>query len=403
VGALVRSEAQIDRQVHIVRGAFVHTLYAEQLRSCPAGFRYDLAASTSELHGLKADLRPQSRSRLPVARWAKDVLRDVRGRCAVPNVRILRSDLPLTHSWQYPLITRNRWVVDFEDVGAFVSYQPVSNRSYASRAIKALLSSPFCRALLPWTEKARDSLVSALGPSLGLKARVVYPAVTPRDGVEEALAVSARRLLFVGSAFVSKGGVATMRAFARVRKELPHAELQMVTFLPAAYRAEAERVGGLTIHTRAPPEELDRLFREAYALVAPFSTDTLGYVVLEGFAYGVPAITSDSFALPELVGHGERGAVVPMSQSMYAADGRRLYAPVPGPHDRVDGHPLIEALAEPPAADIEALTREMMAALTDRHWRGPRARAAFESTTSGPFSHLQRRHDLAEIYEAALA
>ncbi len=393
----------MDRQVHIVRGEFVHTLYAEQLRSCPAGFRYDLPASTSELHALKSDLRPQTQSRLAVARRAKDVLRAVRGRYAVPNVRILRSQSPLAHSWQYPLITRNRWVVDFEDVGAFASYQPVSTRSCTSRALRALLSSPFCRALLPWTEKARDSLISALGPDLGRKARVVYPAVTPKDGVHESRALGFRRLLFVGSAFVSKGGVATMRAFARVRKELPDAELRMVTFLPAAYRAEAERVGGLTIHTRASPEELDRLFREAYALVAPFSTDTFGYVVLEGFAYGVPAITSDSFALPELVGRGERGGIVPMSHSMYAPDGRRLYSPVPGPHDRVDGHPLLEALAEPPEADIDALTREMISALTDGNWRGPRARAAFESTKSGPFSHLQRSRDLAEIYEAALA
>src|SRR5580658_10052596 len=341
----------MDRQVHIVRGAFVHTLYWEQLRSCPEGFSYDLSAPAAPLPGLKADL--QSHAQLERHRAGlKNTIRKLRRSMALPNVRLVRSRKHLVHSWQYPLMTTAPWVIDFEDAGAFVGYQPVSSRWYAPGVLRALFASPYCRALLPWSQKARDSLVSELGPSLEEKTHVVYPAVSPKLA-EQPVAPLDRRLLFVGSAFVSKGGVAAMRAFARVRNELPDARLDMVTFLPPHFRAEAAGIPGLSIHTRAPPEELDRLFRHAYALVAPFGTDTFGYVLLEAFAYGVPAIVSDNFALPELVGRGERGVVVPMSQSLYDAGGRRgSYVP-PGPHDRIDGHPLIEAMCSPPTRDID--------------------------------------------------
>jgi glycosyltransferase involved in cell wall biosynthesis len=396
------SDAHHERRVHIVRGEFIHTLYWEQLRSCPEGFRYDLAAPTSELHALKADLRGGTQSQSAAIHRAKSLLKEARRRSALPNMRFSRSAAPLIHSWQYPLVTRNRWVVDFEDVGAFVAYQPIGHREHSRIVLRALLSSSTCRALLPWTNKARDSLVSELGSGLEAKTHVVYPAVTPRLGIDSSGAPRTRRFLFVGSAFVTKGGITAMRAFARIRQEVPDAELDMVTFLPARYRAEAASVPGLTIHTRASPEELDHLFRDAYALIAPFSCDTFGYVVLEAFAYGVPAITSNSFALPELIGDGQRGAVVSVSYSLYDEGGRRRYVPVPGPHDRVDGHPLIELLADPPASDVESLAREMASALLDKDWRAPRARAALESTRTGPFSHVERRRRLADVYENAL-
>jgi glycosyltransferase involved in cell wall biosynthesis len=393
----------MNHRVHIVRGGFIHSLFWEQLRSCPEGFYYDLVAPTAALPNLKSDLRapPQSRHRR-LFRDAKAFVTRVRRWSTLPNVRFVRSTKHLVHSWQYPLITNAPWVIDFEDVGALVAYRPVSSRWYAPGLVKRLLSSRSCRALLPWTGKARESLVTELGPSLEPKTHVVYPAITPRADVTSLTPSASRRLLFIGSTFVTKGGVAAMRAFARVQRDVPDARLDMVTFLPEAYRAEAESVPGLAFHARAAPTVLDRLYREARALVAPFGVDTFGFVLLEAFAYGVPAVVSDNFALPELVGRGERGVVVPMSHSMFDKGGRRLYDSIPGAPDRAGGHPLLEAMANPPEIDIEQLASAMRMALTDDAWHASAARAALHSTSTGPFSHSERRRRLGEIYREAI-
>jgi hypothetical protein len=103
------------------------------------------------------------------------------------------------------------------------------------------------------------------------------------------------------------------------------------------------------------------------------------------------------------VGKNARGSVVPMRDSMYDADGRRRYRPTAGPHDRIDGHPLLEAMAAPSQQDVEALANAMVEALVSDDWLLPRAQAAFKATETGPFSHTERRRVLGEIYRQALS
>lgn len=388
-----------DPRIHVLHGSFVHTFYMEQFSHCPDGFRLETPWRDGAQFELKTDLREKSRTRPTLRGSLRGAARSVRDRLVLPNTRIVRTNAALVHSCQYLVLGPVPWVVDFEDIGAFVGYRPMHKVPPLSRAVlRALLAQSRCRALLPWTEAARRGLVHELGNDMAAKTSVVLPAIAPRiDGAS----TRPENLLFVGSAFVSKGGVLLLRAFERVRKTCPGARLDVVSFVPDVYRREAERIGGIEVHTRASPATLQRLFLTARALVAPFATDTLGFVVLEGFAQAVPAIVSRHFALPELVDEGITGLVVPTSSSMFDETGLRRFFPIPGPHDRIDGHPLIEELREPPECDVEALARAMAFLLEDRDRAAQMSDAALRTTIEGRFSPSYRKRRLATIYSQA--
>jgi hypothetical protein len=69
----------------------------------------------------------------------------------------------------------------------------------------------------------------------------------------------------------------------------------------------------------------------------------------------------------------------------------------------VDGHPLLDELREPPAADVEALAAAMARVLGSAEAAAHMGTAAFDATRAGRFSHARRRSELGAIYSVAAA
>lgn len=392
------------RHVHIVVGDFVHTFYREQLCVAPAGYSYDLEFGARDLHPLKSDLLPHVGER-PLSRLLRQAIQALRANGRIPNVRLPLTECSLIHSFQYPLITRTNWVVDFEDIGAMVGYYPLSTGPALSRSmLMAILRQPQCRWLLPWTRMAEKSLSAELGDSLLAKTRVVSPAIRPkRERARQPLG-KATSFLFVGSRFLLKGGCAALRAFQRLRSRYPDVRLTMVTQASEEHTREALRIGNVEILTAVSPAELDRLYRTSTVLLAPFTTDTLGFVVLEAKSYGLPAIVSHNFALPELVGDGASGLVVPWQVSAFDSDGRRRCGTInEDARGQIIGDDLLtENLLRPPATDVEGLAMAMQRVVEEPQIAGTLGECAYQDTVDGTFSHPRRAQILKELYDQAL-
>ena len=107
-----------------------------------------------------------------------------------------------------------------------------------------------------------------------------------------------------------KGGAFLLKAFAEVRRQLPHAELVIVG--PSVNLAQ-EGVTCMGFLSHAKPEHVAqrrRLFHSATALVLPSVYEPFGISLLEGMAYGLPCIAADRCAMPEIVQHRKTGLVV---------------------------------------------------------------------------------------------
>ena len=120
---------------------------------------------------------------------------------------------------------------------------------------------------------------------------------------------STPRYLLVGKDFERKGGKYLLEAFKTVRKSIPDAELIVVGPSLALEQPGVMCAGFLSKSTPADRTRLEQLFGSATAVVLPSIYEPFGISLLEGMAYGLPCVTVDRCAMPEIVRHGETGLV----------------------------------------------------------------------------------------------
>jgi len=118
-------------------------------------------------------------------------------------------------------------------------------------------------------------------------------------------------ILFVGRDFVRKGGETLLEAFRQVRRELPAARLIIVG--PQDLPVE-EGVTMLGLLRRGVPDEWRRLvaaYQEADVFCLPTRYEPFGIVVVEAMFFGLPCVTSDTWAMTEMVVEGQTGFTLP--------------------------------------------------------------------------------------------
>jgi glycosyltransferase involved in cell wall biosynthesis len=170
-------------------------------------------------------------------------------------------------------------------------------------------------AVTPWTHWAADD-VRAECPDANL--HIIHPGIDLdlfRPG-EKGRRVRSR-LLFVGGRFHEKGGGLLLDSLADVLGQT--VDLDVVT------NADVPARPGVTVHRLdAGSPALVRLFQDADLLCLPTKADAAPFVVIEALACGTPVVGTAVGGIPEMVGHGDAGAVVPVG------DGRALRQAIDG-------------------------------------------------------------------------
>jgi starch synthase len=114
-----------------------------------------------------------------------------------------------------------------------------------------------------------------------------------------------KTILYIGKGdFEKKGGTLLMRAFEKVRRELPEAQLHIVgqDRLPAAE--------GVVNHGFVGERQrLVELMRMAHVFALPSLVDRFGIALVEAMAASTPCVTSDYGAMPEVV--DDAGIIAP--------------------------------------------------------------------------------------------
>ncbi|HWY90558.1 MAG TPA: glycosyltransferase family 4 protein [Solirubrobacteraceae bacterium] len=394
--------------VHFHVGRSSHALFREQLRAAPEGFTYrsphpqldgDGAAATRGIaahgrtmdwlreHGERAAIR--SLSYAGFVRRAR--IQPLPGSVLVHSAQFLVRDCPLPY------------VVDFECLEAFALYQRVAlRRPWARDRLRRALANPNLRFLLPWSEAARRGLQSALGPSTAVgpaeRTVTVLPAIHPIAERPRARERGPLRVLFVGTAFLAKGGVEAMRAVERVRAT-HDVSLDMVSDVPDRWREEVWRSPGVTLHRWPAGGDVVRgLFERSDVLLFPSHMDTLGFVMLEAMAHGMPVLAARHFATPEIVEHEVSGLLCTGENLLYGEDGLcRFERTLPPPRC------FRRALAAPSDAYLDRLVGALARLAEDRGLHERLAAGALERVRAGPLSVARRREALGRVYRQALA
>ena len=120
----------------------------------------------------------------------------------------------------------------------------------------------------------------------------------------------ARRIaIFVGNKYELKGVPTLLQAWDVVRERLPDALLCIVGVDQKGRKASWPSVQWLGyIDDR---RQLEQLYAEASLFVLPTQFEAFGHAVVEAMGSGLPCITSNVGALPEIVDDGTTGLLVP--------------------------------------------------------------------------------------------
>jgi len=157
----------------------------------------------------------------------------------------------------------------------------------------------------------------------GVDTRHFNPAVLPfeeyRDGK--------RNLLFVGRLEKRKGLAYLLRAYARVKKEMPGTRL-IVVGMGTRLRKRYERFvaqhglqGDVVFKGFVSYDDLARYFRTADVYCSPATGhESLGVVLLEGLASGTPVVASDIPGYSTVISNGQDGLLFPPRDSGRLAD-----------------------------------------------------------------------------------
>lgn len=389
-------------------GRFGHPFFREQLEAAPPGFAYRTAESNP---GERAEPAPRrivlQGARVRRARGALEWFA-IRGLSRSGYVRRTRLEpvagCELIHSAQHLLRgSALPYVVDFECLEVFCLYQRVAlSRPWARRRLLDALTDESCRFLLPWSRAAQRGLEAGLGAQAASrmlsKTVTVLPAIRPRAEVPAQSDARTLRVLFVGTAFEAKGGVEAVRAVRRVRAS-HDVVLDLISDVTPRCRGEVEEGAGITVHPwPAPAAQVKRLFREAHLLLFPSHMDTLGFVMLEAMAHGIPVLATRHFAVPELVEDGVSGVLVAGENPLYGEDGLCRFAQtLPPPRS------FRHALTNPSEAYVDRLADALAGVAEDRGLHERLAAGALARVTDGALSVARRREALEDVYQRALA
>jgi len=106
----------------------------------------------------------------------------------------------------------------------------------------------------------------------------------------------------------------TVRAFARIQREMPEARLIVAGFGPERQSLEA-LVGSLGLRHvefrgRVNPADMPSLYDEADVYLNSPNIDNMPTSVIEAFAAGLPVVTTDAGGIPFIVTHEKTGLMV---------------------------------------------------------------------------------------------
>lgn len=134
------------------------------------------------------------------------------------------------------------------------------------------------------------------------------------------------RILFVGGDLFPKGFVPAYLAIENLIKRGANIHLDVVgqfrgggyvlqenTPNPIEWAEQLENTHWINHHKRLPNKDVLKLMRDCDVLLFPSYDESLGWAIVEAGLLGMPAITTNIFAIPELVKHNASGYVIDIS------------------------------------------------------------------------------------------
>jgi glycosyltransferase involved in cell wall biosynthesis len=367
-----------------------HSLYKSLFSQPPQGYEFIQEKKTEGIQALNKN------SLL----WKVNlkVLKKVVNTVAIKDFifRFKKIDADLIYSSGYLIYAKQPWIMDFEFASSVTGYD---NKRFVKKKsqIKNVLLSPYCKALLPWNEWAKETLLASIDtPEIRKKTHVVYIAIPP-PVLKEKIPHKKITMLFLGSAnlpkdFYHKGGKAAIRVYLELKKK-HDIKLIMRCSIPEELKGWIPNDPDLEIIDRMlSVEELNNVFLRSDILIAP-AAQTPALVFLEAMGRKMPVVTTNVTFASEIITHNEDGIVVEKPDIKYYEMERLPMGTWDWPDTRT--YDQDEEFIKRFSAGVEVLIKKP--SLIKKYGENGR-----EKIVSGKFSIQERNKKLKQIFDDAL-
>lgn len=190
----------------------------------------------------------------------------------------------------------------------------------------ALMARENCKGLFPISNSAFEiqkryikSYAGDYYEEIMNKTQVIHPPqrelISEEEiGIKNRSVHDAIRFVFVGTGFYFKGGKEIVEALSKLRKEYPFYLTIISDFLEVPQQEPQythkdyrqcrklihENSDWITVYNKLTNRQVLRICKQCHVGLLPSYGDTYGYVCLEFQACGMPVVTSDIRALPEI-------------------------------------------------------------------------------------------------------
>ncbi|WP_081679007.1 glycosyltransferase family 4 protein [Methylobacter luteus] len=244
---------------------------------------------------------------------------------------ILGQKVDLIHTWNAIPLSNIPFVVSFENeipryLGSVYKWQESLGLSIlnSNRCLAILALSDIAAAL------AREKMLNLGYPGIADKIRVFRGGVDVSSLGEEneisAIDLKCKRplkMLFIGGDLFRKGLVPAYMAIKNLIEKGANINLTVVGRFkeggyvlrenspsPLEWDKLLETSDWVTHYKSLPNKDVIKLMHDCDVLIFPSYDESLGWVIIEAALLGMPAITTNIFAIPELVKHNETGYVI---------------------------------------------------------------------------------------------
>lgn len=306
----------------------------------------------------------------------------------------------LTYAVNHLVFRDDPWVAFLECVTAPAGFTMARLRR-RERLLQEAFASPWCRRIIVWSELTHKSVLASLDcAGFEAKIEVVRFAVPPRR-FTRTRNDDRVRLLFLGTAnapgaFELRGGRETLEAFSLLAQHYENVELVVRSDVSPQIRTRYRGHPRLLFaEGELSPPELDALFRSSDVFLFP-AYYSPWMAVPEAMSYGLPVVTTNVYANPEMVEDGVSGFVI-------AASTIPRWAEHFAPPNTAKDPAYQRAIRRPDPAITRGLVDRISRLIEDPELRARMGAAARERVESGPLSVAQRNRSLKRIFDEALA
>jgi glycosyltransferase involved in cell wall biosynthesis len=283
----------------------------------------------TEAHGMAKEV-----SRYPADGVEYSFLKPLTPRRAASSVRPISGDAQryegddadLVEAVLSPIRTDSPWIYSLAHLAEGCGFDGAGAPPRAQRvaSLWKLISRPNLKKLVFWSHAGHATLANYGGidpDSMAGRLAVVHPAVrtVPDDLIR--YGNDNLRLLFSGE-FFRKGGVHAVDAFERARQRYPGITLTICCdehedfitpneSLRREYLHKINTTAGIVNRGHIAREELmTEVYPATDIFLLPTYIETFGMAMLEAMAFGIPVISTNHFAIPEMIQDGVSGLLI---------------------------------------------------------------------------------------------